>query len=249
MDRRGPVAQNPGASWPQPHPTGTQPLFPQLPAADLALCAVFVLVAYFIRGIVGFGSGLIAISLLALLLPLSVAVPAVALTDYLASAGQGIGNRRAVLWASIWPLLPFMLSGVLTALWLFQQVDPGLLTRGLGAFVIGYALYTLSGLHPGRIEGARRAAPLGALGALIGTLFGTATAATIFLIEGSTRLVGYLGSGFFTRDALTLSALALPLMVLGLYAGHQVHTRVSETTFKRLISLLLVASGLALMLK
>ena len=244
-------------------------MLPQLPAANLALCAAFVLIAYFIRGILGFGSGLIAISLLALLLPLSMAVPAVALTDYLASASQGLGNRRAVLWASIWPLLPFMLAGVLTALWLFQQVDPGLLTRGLGVFVIGYALYTLSGLHPGRIERAGRAAPVGALGALIGTLFGTggpfyvaylqlwgpakaqfrATAATIFLIEGTTRLVGYLGSGFFTREALTLSALALPLMALGLYAGHHAHTRISETTFKRLISLLLVASGLALMLK
>ncbi len=241
----------------------------QLPAAHLALCAGSVLTAYFIRGIVGFGSGLIAIPLLALVLPLPVVVPAIALTDYLASASQGVGSRRAILWASLWPLLPFMLVGVLTALWLFHRVDPGLLSRALGAFVIAYALYTLSGLHPGRIEGARRAAPLGTLGALVGTLFGTggpfyvaylqlwgptktqfrATAAAVFLVECSTRVLGYAGAGFFSREALLLFALALPLMLLGLFGGHHVHTRLAESTFRRLIGLLLIGSGLALVLK
>lgn len=244
-------------------------MVPELTPAALALCAGFVLGAYFIRGIAGFGSGLIAIPLLALVLPLPLVVPAVALTDYLASASQGIVDRRAILWRSLWPLLPFMLAGVLMALYLFQRVDPGLLTQALGVFVIGYALYTLADLHPGRIEAAGRAAPLGGLGGLIGTLFGTggpfyvaylqlwgpakaqfrATAATIFLIEGSTRIIGYVISGFFTRETLLLSAGALPLVALGLYAGHHVHTNLSEVTFRRLIGVLLLGSGIALVLR
>lgn len=235
----------------------------------LGLCASFVLFAYFIRGIAGFGSGLIAISLLALVLPLSVVVPAVALTDYLASASQGIVDRRAILWRGLWPLLPFMLGGVLLALSLFEHLDPGLLTRALGAFVIAYALYTLADRHPGRIRHAHRAAPLGALGGLIGTLFGTsgpfyvaylqlwgpaktqfrATAATIFLIEGSTRILGYLAAGLFSHQGLLLVAGALPLVALGLYAGHHVHTGLSEAAFRRLIGLLLLVSGLALVLR
>ncbi len=244
-------------------------MVPELTPAALALCAGFVLAAYFIRGIAGFGSGLIAIPLLALVLPLPLVVPAVALTDYLASASQGIVDRRAILWRSLWPLLPFMLAGVLMALYLFQRLDPGLLTQALGVFVIGYALYTLADLHPGRIEAAGRAAPLGGLGALVGTLFGTggpfyvaylqlwgpakaqfrATAATIFLIEGSTRIIGYVVSGFFTRETLLLSAGALPLVAVGLYAGHHVHTNLSEVTFRRLIGVLLLGSGIALVLR
>ncbi len=236
---------------------------------DLALCAGFLLTAYFVRGIVGFGSGLIAVPLLALILPLPTVVPAVALSDYLASASQGIGNRRDIDWPSLWPLLPFMLIGVLLALYLFHALDPALLTRALGVFVIGYALYTLAGLHPGRIRSPGRAAPLGALGALIGTLFGTggpfyvvylqlwgptkaqfrATASTVFLIEGSGRLLGYFGAGFFNRDALLVFALALPLMAIGLIAGTRVHTAISESNFKRMISLLLICSGAALLLK
>lgn len=240
-----------------------------LSPAELALCAAFLLGAYFIRGIAGFGSGLIAIPLLALILPLPLVVPAVALTDYLASATQGIGNRRDLLWRALLPLLPFMAMGVAVALYLFRQVDPGLLTKALGVFVIGYAGYTLLGLHPGRIARPQWAAPLGGLGALVGTLFGTggpfyvaylqlwgptkgqfrATAATAFLIEGSTRMTGYLVAGFFTREALLLFALALPLMALGLYAGHHVHTGLGEAAFKRLIGVLLVGSGLALLFR
>ncbi len=240
-----------------------------LSPAELALCAGFVLGAYFIRGIVGFGSGLIAVPLLALVLPLSLVVPTVALTDYLASASQGIGSRRDIAWRALVPLLPFMLLGVGLALYLFSHLDPGLLTQALGVFVVAYAVYTLLDLHPGWVARPQWAAPLGGLGALIGTLFGTsgpfyvaylqlwgptkaqfrATAATVFLIEGSTRMTGYLAAGFFTRDVLLLFALALPLTALGLYAGHQVHTSLGEAAFRRLIGVLLLGGGVALLLK
>jgi uncharacterized protein len=241
----------------------------ELSPAQLALCASFLLAAYLIRGMVGFGSGLLAIPLLALMLPLPLVVPAVALTDYLASASQGIGNRREILWRALVPLVPFVLTGVAAALYLFRQVDPGLLTSALGVFVVGYGAYTLLGLHPGRVAQPQWAAPLGGLGGLVGTLFGTggpfyvaylqlwgpskgqfrATAATAFLIEGSTRMSGYLAAGFFTRGALLLFALALPVAALGLYAGHHVHTSLGEAAFRRLIGVLLLGSGLALLLK
>ncbi len=150
----------------------------EISPVELALCAGFLLTAYFIRGIVGFGSGLIAIPLLALILPLSLVVPAVALTDYLASASQGVGNHRDILWRALVPLMPFLLAGVAAALYLFRQVAPGLLTRALGVFVIGYAGYTLLGLHPGRVARPHWAAPLGGLGAMVGTLFGPAGPST-----------------------------------------------------------------------
>jgi hypothetical protein len=62
-------------------------------------------------------------------------------------------------------------------------------------------------------------------------------------------MTGYLAAGFFTRDTLLMFALALPLTVLGLYAGHHVHTSLSEAAFRRLIGVLLLGSGFALLLK
>ena len=43
--------------------------------------------------------------------------------------------------------------------------------------------------------------------------------------------------------------LALPVMAAALYAGGHIHSRISLKTFQRAISLLLVCSGLALLLK
>jgi uncharacterized membrane protein YfcA len=111
------------------------------------------------------------------------------------------------------------------------------------------------------------AAPAGALGGLVGTLFGTggpfyviylrlrqldktafrATAATIFLIDGSSRIVGYFFSGFYELDTMLLLAAALPVMIVGMYVGGHIHTNISQRTFQQAIGVLLVGSGMALL--
>jgi len=225
--------------------------------------------AYFVRGVAGFGSGLIAIPLLVLMLPLSVAVPLVVLLDYVASASHGIRHRQAVRWQDIWPLLPFTLCGVAVALYLFKNVDAQLLGRALGVFVIVYALYTLMAGDVSSRVSRLWAVPAGGLGGLIGTLFGTggpfyvlylkhrglaktpfrATFATIFLLDGASRLGGYLLSGLYQVGMLPLIAAALPLMAIGLYLGGNVHTAISQQTFQRVISALLLVSGASLLIK
>ena len=236
---------------------------------QLILAALIIVVAFFVRGIAGFGSGLIAIPLLANMLPLSVVVPLVGLLDYLASTSHGVKHRQAISWGDIVPLLPFTLSGVLTALYLFHTLDAELLRKALGGFIVLYAFYTLLSAGPG-FHGRRWwAIPAGALGGLIGTLFGTggpfyviymrlrhldktafrATIAVVFLIDGSSRIVGYFFSGFYTGDTMYLLAAALPIMIVGMYIGGHVHTTISPRTFQRAIGVLLVGSGLALLLR
>jgi hypothetical protein len=233
------------------------------------LAALIISVAFFVRGIAGFGSGLIAIPLLALMLPLSVVVPMVGLLDYIASSSHGVKHRQAISWGDVLPLLPFTFAGVLSALYLFKTLDAELLRNALGGFIVLYAFYTLLSSGPG-FRGSRRwAIPAGGLGGLIGTLFGTggpfyviylrlrhlektpfrATVAMIFLIDGSSRIVGYLFSGFYGLDTMLLVALALPIMVLGMYFGGHVHTTISPQGFQRAIGVLLIGSGLALLLR
>ncbi len=233
------------------------------------LAALIVSVAFFVRGIAGFGSGLIAIPLLAQMLPLSVVVPMVGLLDYIASSSHGVKHRQAISWRDVWPLLPFTFAGVLSALYLFKTADAELLRTALGGFIVLYAFYTLLSSGPG-FRGSRLwAVPAGGLGGLIGTLFGTggpfyviylrlrhldkipfrATVATIFLIDGSSRIVGYFLSGFYGLDTMLLVVLALPIMVLGMYVGGHIHTTISPRGFQRAIGVLLVASGMALLLR
>ncbi|MCU7801070.1 MAG: sulfite exporter TauE/SafE family protein [gamma proteobacterium symbiont of Lucinoma myriamae] len=99
-----------------------------------------LIIAYIIRGITGFGSGLIAIPLLALMFPITIAVPIavpmVGVLDYSAALAHGLKLRSNIRWKLILTLLPFSLSGVLLALYLFNTIDAQILKKFLGGFII-----------------------------------------------------------------------------------------------------------------
>lgn len=236
---------------------------------QLSLIGLIITVSYLVRGLAGFGSALIAIPLLALMLPLSMVVPMVVLLDYLASTSHGLKNRELIKWRDLLPLLPFSIIGVVSALYLFKQIDAEILSKGLGVFILLFAFYSLADIAPQRVGRRYWAIPVGLLGGFIGTLFGTggpfyviylklrgldkssfrATFAMVFLLDGAGRLGGYLFSGLFNLDVVYLVGAALPVMILGMYVGGHMHTNLQQKTFQRVISMILIGSGFALLLK
>lgn len=247
------------------------PEIPPLPLQDLQLTiAILVIsVAYTIRGITGFGSGLIAIPILALMLPLQIVVPMIGLLDYLASLSHGMKHRRQIAMKEILPLIPFTLIGVLAGLYLLKEVDSQLLSRVLGGFVLIYAFYSLFAKE---FKGECRrvwSAPAGIMGGAVGTLFGTggpfyiiylqmrrldktgfrATIATIFLLDGTSRIIGYSLSGLYSLETLWLMLISIPLMGISLYIGGHIHTEISAQGFRRAIGYTLIISGCSLLLK
>ena len=240
-----------------------------LSLSQLLFSVLIIIAAFLIRGIAGFGSGLVAIPLLALMFPLSIVVPVVGLLDYIAATSHGMKHRKSISWKDIVPLLPFTLAGIIAALYMFKTVDADLLRKLLGVFVLLFACYTLFFNTQGLLGSRLWAIPGGFLGGFISALFGTggpfyviymrlrdldkqvfrATAAAIFLIDGSSRIVGYFISGFYTMDLILAVVVAVPVMVLGLYIGEHIHTTLSQKDFQRGISLILVASGIALLLQ
>jgi uncharacterized membrane protein YfcA len=240
-----------------------------LPDPATALyCVVVILAAYLIRGIAGFGSGLIAVPFLSLAVPVPVVVPLVVTLDYIGSAGQGLRNLGQVAWREQLWLVPFMIVGIGGGLVVLRTMPPALLGRALGAFVIAFALYQW--LPGASFRGSRSLAAVGGvLGGLVGTLFGTggpfyviclrlrdldksafrATFATNFLLDGGIRLAAYVAMGLYGATTLLAVALALPVAAVALLAGGRIHTGLSQPTFMRLISLLLLASGIALLLR
>jgi uncharacterized membrane protein YfcA len=151
---------------------------------------------------------------------------------------------------------------------MLQALKTALLGKVLGGFIIVYACYQL--LPTPKLRASRlAAAPWGFLGGLVGALFGTggpfyviyftmrdleknlfrATFALNYLIDGAIRLAAYTVMGLWNGQMLGYFLAALPVAGLGLYVGGRVHTGFSQTFFVRLISLLLLGSGLALLLK
>ncbi len=232
------------------------------------ISSLIIFFAYFVRGVAGFGSGLIAIPLLALSHPLPVVVPMVVFLDYVGSASQGLKNRSSISWPELLPLIPFTLIGVGFGLYVLKTVDEMLLSKVLGGFVLTYAVYQLLPLP--NLRGSRLiCVPFGMLGGMVGTLFGTggpfyiiyltmrgleksrirSTFAANFLIDGGIRLVAFGTAGLFGRQNLTYLLAALPIAAVALLLGGRAHTGLSKDTFVRVISVLLLGSGLALFSK
>ena len=139
---------------------------------SLAFAGLVLFLAYLVRGIAGFGSGLIAIPLLALVFPLQQVVPVVVFLDFVGSASQGIRNRDKIAWREQLPLVPFTFAGVAAGLTLLTLAAATALGQAFGVFVIVYAVYQLLPLPP--LPGWRiLVVPFGFLGGFVGTLFGT----------------------------------------------------------------------------
>ena len=237
--------------------------------AETALYAGGVLfLAYLVRGIAGFGSGLIAVPLLTLVSPVTTVVPVVVSLDYIGSASQSAKNLGHIAWREQIILVPSMLVGIAAGLWLLTGLPAWVLPRVLAVFVIAFGIYQLLPLPPAR--GSRRAAIYcGILGGLLGTLFGTggpfyaiylnlrglernafrATFALNFLIDGGIRLIAYAAIGLYRREMLSHLLVALPIVAAGLYLGGRIQTGLSQRNFVQMISVLLLASGVALLLR
>src|SRR5258706_794020 len=139
----------------------------------MVLVMCILMSAYFIRGITGFGSGLISVPLLALSQPLQFAIPLVLALDFTASVVLGSTNNKKANWGEIRILLPAGMIGACIGAYalLTLPTTPVLLT--LGAFTMFFGFRNIFGLQPvGQLSRAW-AIPAGLAGGGAGALFGT----------------------------------------------------------------------------
>jgi uncharacterized membrane protein YfcA len=239
----------------------------------IVYCCVVMIACYALRGSTGFGAAA-AMPLLGLVIPLKMLIPAWTLVGLVASITLFGRDRRHVAWRDIAWLASACLVGILAGLYLFKTLDSTALAQGLGVLVLLYGFYSLWSTFrppPTWSISPRIAAPIAGLsGGIVGTAFGTmaslffamyfdalrkgkeqfrATMSAILLALVVLRGAGYWAVGEYTRDVLIMAAVALPLMLCGIFLGNRVHTGLSEQTFRRLVSGALVASGLALLVK
>ncbi|MDH5517802.1 MAG: sulfite exporter TauE/SafE family protein [Gammaproteobacteria bacterium] len=243
-------------------------LIESIGTAQLLYMALVLLLAYIIKGVAGFGSGLLAVPLLTLVAPLTLVVPLLGLISYTGTLIQAYQYRRNVVWRDCLRVLPFSVLGVMLAIWLFQQLDLYWLNKALALFVISYALISLRA-ESSAMTNPLWAAPAGFFAGLVGALFGTggpfyvaylrlrrlnksafrATIVFIFMFDGAIRISAYSISGFYAADVLTMAVAGIPVLLVGLYLGHRIHLRISKQRFNQIISLILLGSGLVLFFK
>jgi uncharacterized membrane protein YfcA len=240
-----------------------------LTAPEIAYCALVLVLSFALRGGIGFGAA--ALPLIALVLPMKLVVPVFTVLGVFSSWSVVFTDARHVVWRELLRLLPYTIVGALIGLYFYNAFDAHTLAQGLGALVLAYGSVTLwQSLRKRPATKWPQGALLpcaGTLAGIVGTLFGAmagvfyaiyldmqnldkhrfrATVAATLLALGVIRGAGYYAVGAYDRDALIATAASLPLMYLGVALGNRMHANLSETAFRRLLSIVLIASGIPL---
>ena len=243
-------------------------------AADYALFAFAVTLGFAVRGGAGFGGGIVAVPLLALIAPLSAVVPFTSALNTIASVLYGSSNWRKVEWRELARIAPYAVAGAVIGIALLAYVDPRPLSRVFGVFVMAYAAYML--YTAGEMPAIPRrwltplAAVLSFIGGAIGSLFGgaagpvfvmylnalkiekdrfRATLTMLMIALGFTRITGYAALGMYTTTILTLVVIGFPLMLLGGWLGNRIVQRFNQRRFNQAVGCVIFLSGALLVFK
>jgi uncharacterized membrane protein YfcA len=235
-------------------------------AMDWLVIGAGIALAYIVFGIAGFGTALIAGPILILFMPLSKIVPLLVLLDFVAAFGNLLPSRRDVARPELLRLLPCMAVGCTLGVIFLLNLKSDLLLLLMGLFISAYAIYSLwVKTRPTQLS-AVWALPMGTVGGMFGALFGSggflyaiylnsrlpkesARATQSALISCSTvvRLSLFAIAGVYADlPLLALALCLLPAMALGLWVGRRLTMRLSREAFVRLVTWLVLASGIAL---
>jgi uncharacterized membrane protein YfcA len=240
-----------------------------MPAIELLLPVLAIAVAAgTIQGLAGFGSALLAVPLLALLLPVETVVPLMALLGMTVSGLNVLHLRHAVRISPVIPLLGGYVIGTPVGLYALTRAPETAMLGALGAFLCGYALLSLAGRQPRASWLREWRVGLGVVSGALGAAFSTngppvilhvaahpewepdrqkATLVLFFLISSAITVTAHSLSGLVTRQLLVLYAWCIPLLVLGTQIGIRLYRRLGPHDYRRLTFALVLVTGTLLL--
>jgi uncharacterized membrane protein YfcA len=224
-----------------------------------------------VAGLGGFAFGIVGAAIwLYILTPLQTATLIMGLG--LVVQGYSVWKlRHALSWRRLTPLLIGTTLGVPLGVFMLGHADPRYLRVGTGAILVLFSLYGL--LRP-TITPIKRAALEGDLGAgflngVVGGATGLAGIVTVIWsqLRGWTKdqqravfqPVGVAtfamsaawlgGQGSISHDIIWLFVAALPVLLAGTWLGLKLYGSLDEAQFRKLVLLLLLASGATLLIR
>ena len=230
----------------------------------LAIC----LVATLIRSTFGFGESLVAVPLLALVVPLEVAVPLSVSISILVAGIIVVQDHEQIHVASAKWLLAFALLGIPLGLLVLVYANAYWVKLALGALIIAYSAYSLVAKRSAQLDHDSRVwlFACGFLSGVLGGAYGIngpplvvygnlrrwsaqqfrATLQAYFLPASLIGVAGYATQGLLTRTVARDFALCLPAIVPAVFLGRHFNRKLDGTGFFKYVHAGLVAVGIVL---
>ncbi len=227
--------------------------------------------AFFIKGITGFGNTLVLGSLFSFAVPNRITTP----VDLLFSIPTNLfvvwRERKNVSLKVVVPLSLMLLAGIIPGTLLLKTGDDWVLRASMGLVITGLAVEMLL-RKPPHAE-AKKANPLflvsiGVLSGVLAGMFGIgallisyisrsaenksqfrANICCVFLVDNLFRLFLYWYTGLLTKEVLLTALCLSPAVALGMLAGIKADRRMNEKAVKNTVILLLLVSGITLVIK
>lgn len=233
------------------------------------LVPVVLFVATFIRSAFGFGEALIAVPLLALMMPVEVAAPVAVMASIVVAGFIVAQDWRHVHFRSASRLVLATLFGTPLGLLLLTLADERIVKTLLALLIITFSAYSLLSRRRATLSDDRTAwffgFCAGALGGAYGmngpplVVYGTlrgwspqhfrATLQGYFLPASLLVLGGYWLTGLWTTTVTQHFLAALPAVVVAILLGRFVNQRMAGPAFFRYVHAGLIAVGTVLLVQ
>lgn len=237
---------------------------------DGVTLAFFVLAAFFgglTSGLSGFAMGLVVSGVWLHIISPDQNALLIVLCGLVTQGSDIWRVRNAISWRIVLPFIVGGAVGVPAGTALLTTVDQGTLRVTMGILLVIYSLYGLlrPALKP--VEGGIPAEfGVGVANGLIGGLTGLGgIAVTIWCqLRGGPKdaqraifqpvmfatfamtAISLAVAGAYTRETMKLYVLALPALIAGIWCGLKLYGKLDDAAFRRVILILLLASGISL---
>lgn len=228
---------------------------------DIIIALLVILVAYFLKGLSGFGPALIMIPFLTIIYDPATAIIITALLDFLAGIILIPQIRKDISWPFALPIIISMGIGASVGAYLLGQLPVDTIRQIMGLAIALFALYLLiqkNSDNPIRSHSEIVKYPVGILSGLLGGLLGISgpplviymkmyydktffrtQLIVIFLFGSGWRLILY----YLNKIEMKLDWNLLPIfifsMILGVFIGNKIHIKISEKIFTRLVAIII----------
>ncbi len=230
-----------------------------------------IFIATIVRSTFGFGEALVAVPLLALCVPLTIAAPLAVLVSITVAAIVVAQDWRNIhLRSATWLVLP-TLAGIPLGLWWLTFGGQNITKAILGLLIVAFSLYSLLGRLRIELTSDHRAWLLacGFLAGVLGGAYGLngpplvvygsmrrwsaqhfrATLQAYFLPASLITMGGYWIAGLWTRTVTRYFLLSLPLTILAVLLGRALNNRFQGSAFLRYVYFILIGTGILLLVQ
>lgn len=231
----------------------------------LVLAVIFI--ATVIRSAFGFGEALIAVPLLALVIPVEIAAPLAVLISITVALVIVVQDWRHVHVRSAGWLVFATLFGTPLGLWLLAAAPESSVKAILAAIIIAFSTYCLVGRTSLELKNDRMAWLFGFLAGVMGgaygmngpplVIYGTlrrwspeffrATLQGYFLPASLAGMFGYWLSGLWTRTVTEYYFYSLPVVLAAVFLGRWLNRRLKDRRFLFYVHAGLIAIGITLL--